>query len=77
MATIIQAATASLTDIPNPAPAPQAPKTLEQTGLRADLIEQLLVKTLYRSSSTRAPSGSSRCAARPDPARDRPAIDTP
>jgi hypothetical protein len=52
MATIIQAPTGSLTDIPNPAAAPQVPKTLEDTGLRADFVEQLLVKTLYTGEAT-------------------------
>ena len=32
---------------PTPSPAPPVPRTLEDTGLGADQIEQLLVKTLY------------------------------
>ena len=38
--------------IPNPAPAPPAPATLEDTGLGADQVEQLLVKTLYTGEAT-------------------------
>ncbi len=37
----------SLPDIPNTAPVPRVPTTLEETGLGADAIEQLLIKTLY------------------------------
>jgi len=52
MATITRTPTPSLFDIPSPAPAPQVPKTLEETGLRTDFIEQLLVKTLYTGEAT-------------------------
>ena len=37
----------SLLDIPNTAPVPRVPTTLEETGLGADQIEQLLIKMLY------------------------------
>ena len=33
--------------IPNTAPAPPVPKSLQDTGLGADQIEQLLIKTMY------------------------------
>ena len=39
--------TACQLDIPNTAPVPRVPTTLEETGLGADQIEQLLIKTLY------------------------------
>src|SRR5687767_9697748 len=42
----------SLSDIPNPAPAPPVPKTLEEPGLGADLVGQLLIKTLYTGEAT-------------------------
>jgi hypothetical protein len=51
MATITTTTSASY-DIPNPAPAPPIPKTLEETGLAVDLIEQLLIKTLYTGEAT-------------------------
>ena len=38
--------------IPNTAPAPPVPTTLHETGLSADQIEQLLVKTLYGGEAT-------------------------
>ena len=84
--------------IPNPAAAPAgADDARGQPGCRADLVEQLLIKTLYageatgvvvadrmrlplgcwnRSSSSAAPSGWSRSAARPERLRVRPAIGT-
>jgi hypothetical protein len=46
------AATASLFDMPVASPAPPLPRTLEETGLTADLVEQLLVKTLYGGEAT-------------------------
>jgi hypothetical protein len=49
MSTILTAP--SLPDISN-SPAPPVPTTLEETGLRADLVEQLLVKTLYTGEAT-------------------------
>jgi hypothetical protein len=42
----------SFTDIVNPSPAPAVPATFAETGLRADLIEQLVVKTLYTGEAT-------------------------
>jgi hypothetical protein len=42
--------TVTLDEIRTPAPAP--PATLEQTGLAPDLLEQLLVKTLYGGEAT-------------------------
>src|SRR4051812_46109888 len=44
--------TASLFDIPNPAPTPKAPATLQETGLSAHAVEQLLIKTLYTGEAT-------------------------
>jgi hypothetical protein len=38
--------------VPNTAPAPPMPKTLQDTGLSADQVEQLLVKTLYGGEAT-------------------------
>jgi hypothetical protein len=43
---------ASTFDIPNPAPVPSVPTTLEATGLSADRVEQLLIKTLYGGEAT-------------------------
>jgi len=43
----MQTAIASLSDIPKTAPAPPVPTTIQETGLRADQIEHLLIKTLY------------------------------
>ncbi|HEY2905717.1 MAG TPA: hypothetical protein VGJ29_07430, partial [Vicinamibacterales bacterium] len=40
-------AVASIVDVPNAAPAPKAVRTLADTGLSANQIEQLLVKMLY------------------------------
>ncbi len=40
-------AVASILDVPNAAPAPKAVRTLADTGLYANQIEQLLVKMLY------------------------------
>ena len=37
----------SLPDIANTAPVPRVPATLQETGLSVDMVEQLLVKTLY------------------------------
>jgi hypothetical protein len=45
-------ATASPAAIPNTAPAPPVPKTLHETGLSVDQIEQLLVKMLYGGEAT-------------------------
>jgi hypothetical protein len=42
----------SFTDIVNPSPAPMVPATFAETGLRADLVEQLVVKTLYTGEAT-------------------------
>jgi hypothetical protein len=39
-------------DIINKAPAPLAPTTIEETGLPADQLEQLLLKTLYGAEAT-------------------------
>ena len=49
MATILTAP--ALSDIAS-APAPRVPSTLEEAGLRADHVEQLLVKTLYTGEAT-------------------------
>ena len=49
MATILSAP--ALSDIAS-APAPRVPSTLEEAGLRADHVEQLLVKTLYTGEAT-------------------------
>src|SRR5437762_8030368 len=49
MATILSAP--ALSDIAS-APAPHVPTTLEEAGLRADLVEHLLVKTLYTGEAT-------------------------
>src|SRR5947207_174510 len=49
MATILP--TPALSDIAS-APAPHVPTTLEEAGLRADLVEHLLVKTLYTGEAT-------------------------
>jgi hypothetical protein len=51
MATITTT-TSSHPDIPNPTPAPAAPASIQETGLPKDLIEQLLVKTLYTGEAT-------------------------
>jgi hypothetical protein len=42
----------TLTDIHNPAKPPPVPRTIQETGLSADSIEQLLVKTLYAGEAT-------------------------
>ena len=39
-------------DVPNTAPAPPVPASLRETGLGADQLEQLLVKTLYGGEAT-------------------------
>jgi hypothetical protein len=44
--------TASLLSLDAGAPAPPLPRTLDGTGLSADLIEQLLIKTLYVGEAT-------------------------
>jgi hypothetical protein len=46
------AAASSPADIPRTAPAPPVPASLEETGLAIDLIEQLLIKTLYGGEAT-------------------------
>jgi hypothetical protein len=43
---------ASTFDIPNPAPPPPVPTSIEATGLPTDRIEQLLIKTLYGGEAT-------------------------
>src|SRR5712692_10359527 len=50
MATILT--TPPLSEIYNSAPAPAVPTTLAEAGLRVDLVEQLLVKTLYTGEAT-------------------------
>ena len=45
-------ATSSAFAIPNTAPAPPVPKSLHDTGLSADQIERLLIKTLYSGEAT-------------------------
>ena len=40
-------ATVDATDVPHAAPPPPVLKSLQDTGLAIDQIEQLLVKTLY------------------------------
>jgi hypothetical protein len=45
-------ATVTETAIPNTSPAPPVPRTLQETGLGVDQIEQLIVKTLYGGEST-------------------------
>ena len=42
----------SLPDIENTAPVPRVPTTLQETGLSADMIEQLLVKTLFGAEAS-------------------------
>ena len=44
--------TAAVADIHNLTPVPPLPRTLEDTGLPADLVEQLLIKTLYGGELT-------------------------
>src|SRR6185436_15138360 len=44
--------TAAVADIPHLTPVPPLPRTLEETGLPADLVEQLLIKTLYGGELT-------------------------
>ncbi|HVH26711.1 MAG TPA: hypothetical protein VM818_08130 [Vicinamibacterales bacterium] len=43
---------ASTFDIPTPAPVPPVATTLEATGLAADRVEHLLIKTLYAGEAT-------------------------
>jgi hypothetical protein len=45
-------ATMSPVVIPNTAPPPPAPKSLQETGLSADQLEHLLIKTLYSGENT-------------------------
>ena len=45
-------ATAASFAIPNTAPPPPVPKSLADTGLSADQVEQLLVKTMYSGEAT-------------------------
>ncbi len=47
-----QIASAESLNIPKTAPAPRAPATIEETGLSADQIVQLFVKTLYTGEAT-------------------------
>jgi hypothetical protein len=46
------AATVSRIDTPLPSVAPPQPRTIEDTGLAPDVIEQLLIKTLYAAELT-------------------------
>ena len=48
----MSAATAPAFAIPNTAPAPPVPTSIAQTGLTADQIEQLLIKTMYGGEAT-------------------------
>jgi hypothetical protein len=48
----VASALAEPATIPNTAPAPPVPKTLQDTGLSADQVEQLLVKTMYGGEAT-------------------------
>ena len=43
---------AALPDIEQLAPVPPVPRTLQETGLSFDTVEQLLIKTLYGAEST-------------------------
>ena len=45
-------ATAAVAELPNITPAPPLPRRLEDTGLPADLVEQILIKTLYDGEQT-------------------------
>ncbi len=51
-ATPAMSATPTLFDVPNPAAVPRVPKTIEETGLAIDQIEQLVIKTLYGGEAT-------------------------
>src|SRR5438067_7266803 len=48
----MQTATASVSDFNDRAPVPRAPASIEDTGLTADQIAQLLVKALYTGEAT-------------------------
>jgi hypothetical protein len=48
----VASALAEAATIPNTAPAPPVPKSLADTGLSADQVEQLLVKTMYGGEAT-------------------------
>ncbi len=48
----MSAATATAFAIPNTAPAPPVPASIAQTGLTADQIEQLMIKTMYGGEAT-------------------------
>jgi DNA-binding PadR family transcriptional regulator len=48
----VASALAPTTSIPNTAPAPPVLRTLQDTGLSTDQVEQLLVKTLYGGEAT-------------------------
>ncbi len=48
----MSAATAPAFAIPNTAPAPPVPTSIAQTGLTADQIEQLMIKTMYGGEAT-------------------------
>ncbi|MBI4484691.1 MAG: ATP-binding protein [Acidobacteria bacterium] len=51
-ATSAMNAAPTLFDVPNPAAVPRVPKTIEETGIAIDQIEQLLIKTLYGGEAT-------------------------
>jgi hypothetical protein len=44
--------TSATLDAPSAAPAPPVPATLQEAGLAADFVEQLLIKTLYGGEAT-------------------------
>jgi hypothetical protein len=48
----VVSALAPKTEIPNTAPPPPVLRTLQDTGLSTDQVEQLLVKTLYGGEAT-------------------------
>ena len=52
-------------DVPRAAPAPPVPVTLADTGLTADKIEQLLIKTLYAGELTGLQLADAICLAYP------------
>ena len=43
---------ATANDVDHRSPAPRAPITLEDTGLGASIVEQLLIKSLYGGEAT-------------------------
>ena len=51
-ASTARAAPPTLFDMPNPAAVPRVPRTLDETGIAVDQIEQLLIKTLYGGEAT-------------------------